>query len=176
MKRSTLGRALVGAILFLTLGGPAPGAVGSCGGEVSVVDAKQFCATKRALECDRARARGETQATAPIPCTDNASTPENEADPTVCNWLYCRSLVTGACAAVDWPTDCTPPPTELVTNACLNALNDAGRLSTPSADIAECNINVICPPPGAALTEALQETPYDPEPTAPATPAAPEGL
>lgn len=169
MNRSTLGRALVGAILFLALGGPAPGAVGSCGTESTVTDAVQFCTDRKVYECDRGRARGDVQIPSPTPCPDDPATPEDESAPAYCNWIYCRSLVAGVCATFSWPSDCNPQPTTAVTTPCLNALRDASRLSTPSADIPECNINVICPV-GAGLTEALEETDVGPIHESPGTP------
>ena len=178
MKRSILGRVLVGAVLFLALGGPAPGAVGSCGGEVTAVDPIQFCVSWRTIECNRSRARGDVLPAPPTPCTDDPGTPENESDPTICNWLFCRSGVPSRCSSFAWPTDCNPPPNELVTNACLNAVSDISRLSTPNDGILECRLEMLCPR-GAALTEALEETepsaePSDSEPPAPASGEMPQ--
>ena len=155
MTPTTLRRALAGALLLLGLGGPSPGAVGSCGGELSTVDAVQFCANRRVAECNRGRARGDAQAAPPTPCADDPATPENEADPTICNWRYCLEQVPSRCSMASW-AGCNPPPSQAVAEACLLALTSFDRLAQPTAEIAECNIEIICPS-GAGLSEALVE-------------------
>jgi hypothetical protein len=158
MNRSVLARALTGAVLFLALGGPAPGAVGSCGGELSSVDPVQFCANRRVAECNRGRARAMLDP-APLPCTDDPATPTDEADPLICSWSYCLSLVPTRCMAANFD-DCSPPPSEGTANACLSALLDPARLAEATADIPECNPEFICPSSGG-LTESLDAESLD---------------
>lgn len=165
MNRKMLGRALVGAILFLSLGGPAPGAVGSCGGSTTAADAHQFCIDWRITRCNRAKARGEVPPTPPPPCVDDPATPANEADPAMCNLLFCQSQVPESCLHFVWPADCVPEPTTLMVTACYLGLHDPARLAdVPADNIWECQMATLCPSSGTPLTEALDEAPYDPEP------------
>ena len=163
MNRSSFGRVVVGVVLFLALGGPSPGAVGACDGEVATIDPEQFCVNRGARQCDRDRARamGELPP-APAPCPDNPDTPLNEADPATCAWLYCRDQLRTRCSGTtDW-SDCAPPPSVATANACLFALESFDRLNEPTGAIPECRPEVICPMAGA-LREELDET--EPEET-----------
>jgi hypothetical protein len=168
VKRSTFVRALLGATLFLALGGPAPGAVGSCGGEVATVDPEQFCFTRKKYECDRTEVRqqaGFANEPAPIPapdCVDNPATAVNEV--IACNHTFCVNQIPVLCTGMTWW--CTPPPSETVTNDCLAALREPTLLDQRTSDIYECLPTTICPASAAPLTEALDESPYDPEPPA----------
>jgi hypothetical protein len=51
---------------------------------------------------------------------------------------------------------CNPPPTQAIADDCLAALTSVERLPQPTAEIAECNLDVICPS-SAALLESLTE-------------------
>jgi len=153
--RTSFRRALVGALLLMGLGGPSPGAVGSCGGEISTADPVQFCANRRIAECSRALARGDALPPAPAPCVDDPATSYNESEPAVCNWVFCIEQVPNRCSMANF-AGCNPPPTQAIADDCIAALTSVERLPQPTAEIAECNIDVICPS-GAALSEALTE-------------------
>jgi hypothetical protein len=153
--RTSIRRAFVGALLLLALGGPSPGAVGSCGGEISTADPVQFCANRRVAECSRALARGDALPPAPTPCVDDPATAYNESEPPVCNWVFCVQQVPNRCSMASW-AGCNPPPTQAIADDCLAALTSVERLPQPTAEIAECNLDVICPS-GAALLESLTE-------------------
>ncbi len=56
MKRRVLSLS-IGVFLFLTLAGPAPGAVGACGGELETIDGPELCREINLFLCERARAR-----------------------------------------------------------------------------------------------------------------------
>jgi|GEM_PF-1952479 len=164
MNRSSLGRVVVAVVLFLALGGPGPGAVGACDGEITTVDPMQFCFNRRARECARDGARGELPA-APAPCTDDPATiAVNEGDPRVCAEQYCRNQVNARCAtATDW-SGCAPPPSVATANACLSALEDRARVGEATSAIPECRIDVICPMAGA-LREELEDTDLEAAPS-----------
>jgi len=156
MNRSSFRRVVVGVVLFLALGGPSPGAVGACEGEISTVEPVQFCVNRKVRECNRDLARGVLPA-APTLCTDDpGTTTVNEADPGDCAREYCRSLVSTACNGQTWDR-CAPPPSVATANACLSALEDVARVGEASSAIPECNPDVICPAAGA-LREELEET------------------
>lgn len=158
MNRSSLGRVVVGVVLFLALGGPSPGAVGACDGDISTVDADQFCANRKARECNRGRARGELPA-APAPCTDDPVTPVNESEVQVCAWQYCLGRVPSDCTGQTWDR-CATPPSVATANACLSALENPDRVGEPTNAIPECSVDVICPAAGA-LREGLEEEPFE---------------
>lgn len=121
VARALARNALVGAVLFVVLGGPAPGATGACGEELEAPDFLTYCYARKGYECDRARARGELD------------------EP---QWRTCRGAVPSMCDAGSWPGDCFP--TSASTNACLNALTDIGRLTTPTNLLPECTTDAVC--------------------------------
>jgi len=163
MNRSSLGHVVVGVVLFLALGGPSPGAVGACDGEIATVEPRQFCNNRRLRECDRDRARGDLRL-APAPCTDDPATPTNEAEPQNCASQFCRAQIPTQCNVFDW-SGCAPPPSVATANACLSALQDIDRLLGERTDaIPECRMDVICPAAGA-LREELEETDLESAPS-----------
>ena len=109
-----------GVVLFLALGGPAPGNVGGCG-TVSSADARQFCTDKEFWECRRDQFAGRISA--------------EEYD-------ACLAAVTPTCTGFAWPAMCTP--TEGQTAACVTILQrgDLAPLTTTElyATYTECNI------------------------------------
>jgi hypothetical protein len=109
-------------VIFVVLGGPAPGATGtSCGDDFESPDFVEYCYARKAYECDRARAR-------------------MEFDDTV--WRRCRGDVASMCDGGSWASDCFP--TRASTSACLSALIDLGRLSTPTSALPECQYDAVC--------------------------------
>lgn len=119
---TTGGRLVLAVGLFVMLGGPAPGSVGSCSDETEIADAVQFCVDRKSWSCQRRWARGEL---------DDA---ERDA---------CLVPIEDDCRGSAWGTDCIAPTTNQ-TEACIGALSDPGRLSTPEADLVECQRSTLC--------------------------------
>jgi hypothetical protein len=122
--RSLATRAAVGAALFLLLGGPTPGAVGSCGSDDldRPADFQSYCLEREQLICVRRGMRREISK-------------GQEQD--------CRWDAIDFCEAVnDWSPRCQP--TERVTRACLNALRSLDTLHTPEDDLEECDDDALC--------------------------------
>jgi hypothetical protein len=113
-------RLAAGAVLFLALGGPAPGNVGGCG-TVSNADARQFCSDKEFWECRREQFAGRM------------STEE---------FNVCVGAVMATCTGFAWPAECTV--TQGQADACVTILQrtDLTRLNVAElyATYTECNI------------------------------------
>lgn len=112
------------AALFLLLGGPTPGAVGSCGDDelARPAEFKSYCLEREQLICVRRGMRREISTAA-----------EHE----------CRWDAIAFCDAVDdWNPRCHP--TERVTRACLNALRSLDTLQTPEHELEECGSEALC--------------------------------
>lgn len=116
MRCSASSRVVAGIALFLVLGGPAPGSVGSCGEEDMGVSAEEWCRTKNAWICERRWARNEL-------------TDEQKAQ--------CRAEIPALCSGATWPADCMPP-TRRATEACEGALSDRDRLDEDPSSMPEC--------------------------------------
>lgn len=101
-------RAAAGVVLFLALGGPAPGNVGGCG-NVPVADARQFCVEQGYWECRRDYIAGRT-------------TQQEEAD--------CHRELETRCAGRAWPPGCLPSVDQ--TEVCFQLLRrmDLAQLTT----------------------------------------------
>ncbi len=112
MNRRVFESAMVGTLLFLFLGGPTPGSVGSCTEGTSIADPVQHCQDKEAWTCARRRARG-----------DLASDAEEMA---------CISRITATCSGASWPVGCEP--TQQQSDACIAAMSDGSTLG----DAGEC--------------------------------------
>lgn len=115
-------RMALGVLLILVLGGPAPGSVGSCSEDATVADPVQFCVDRRSWSCQRREVRGELT--------------EDERD-------ACLAAVDAECAGTTWGSDCIPPTTRK-TDACIGALSDGSRLSTPESELVECQLSTLC--------------------------------
>lgn len=114
-------------LLALLLVGPAPGEVGSCGGDPLVADADDFCRDQEAWQCRRAEARGELEGDALTACFES---------------------IPNFCEGAGWPPSCVPRPTNLQTDACLDALALEENVRVPLEELAACRD--VCPAPPAA--------------------------
>jgi hypothetical protein len=123
MSRGMAWRALFGAGLILLLGGPTPGAVGSCGGDElgGEADVRAYCTEREQLICVRRSLRREI-------------TPGQSDD--------CRREAIQICKARAWAPACRP--TERVARACLNALRSLDTVKTPEDRIKECRTSSLC--------------------------------
>jgi len=118
------------ALLWLLLVGPAPGAVGSCGGDDLTGEAEliPYCQEREELICERKRRRGEL--------TDEGA-------------QTCRHEVRELCEHRFFPNECRP--TERVAQACLNALRSLDTVKTKEKDIPECRVKALCAIRGSAV-------------------------
>ncbi len=122
--RAALARAAAAVALLLLLGGPTPGAIGSCSGEGKLeapADLQTFCKLSEQYKCVRRALRKEIS---------------NQARDD------CRRAAITQCGLRSWAPGCHP--TQRQANACLNALRSLDTLSTKEADIAECNTGALC--------------------------------
>lgn len=123
----------VAALVVVGLGiaGPTPGYVGNCdpgtgGGSVNAV---QFCTDKETYACARDLAAGRIDMSA---------------------YNVCAGRIDSDCARFTFPTGCSPSP-ELA-DACIGAVSDSSRISTPTDMLPECQSNTLC---GAAPLEGI---------------------
>jgi len=127
LKRVGL-RILSGLGLVLLLGGPTPGAVGSCGEESApFVDLNEYCETREALSCERRRLRGEFPST-------------SEQDP---EFKECvRVAYQDLCPLRFWAPGCRPTTRQV--SACLGALRSFDTLDVEEDDLPECKVSALC--------------------------------
>ncbi len=115
-------RLAAGAVIFLALGGPAPGNVGGCG-TVPVADSRGFCVDKRDAECRRDHFAGRID--------------DVERD-------QCLREIETRCTGSAWPPGCSPTVDQ--TEACLTILLRMDLASIPTDELldvySECN---VCP-------------------------------
>lgn len=117
-------RALLALLLFIALGGPTPGSIGSCSDDIEVTDAQSFCIDTQALYCLR----------------DFEAERIDEAA-----YDECLADVAPNCRGFAWnPAVCPIPPTEQRANACIAALRSKERLETPNDEILECKSDLLC--------------------------------
>lgn len=113
-------RLAAGAVLFLALGGPAPGNLGGCG-TVSTADARQFCTDREFWECRRDQFAGRIS---------------NE------QFNTCVGEVMATCTGFAWPAECAP--TQPQADACITILQrgDLATLTTLDlyTEFDECDI------------------------------------
>ncbi len=115
-------RALAAAALLLLLGGPTPGAVGSCDDDVDgFADLTEYCKEREELICVRRALRKELST-------------EQRDD--------CRREAMDACDRRFWAPDCRP--TNRQAQACLNALRSTETVQTPEDELKECNTEALC--------------------------------
>lgn len=110
-------------VLSPLLGGPTPGAVGSCGGDDldQSADLQTYCVEREDLTCVRRWHRNEI----------------NDQQMNECR-LDARTL----CARRTWSNDCRP--TERQARACIHALASSDTLQTPEDEVRECSIEALC--------------------------------
>lgn len=122
--RSPWARAALGVALFVCLGGPTPGSVGSCSKDSEISDPEQFCLDEHALFCER-----DFRA-------ERISEDEYNA---------CLDSVQDDCMGFTWnPVSCDPPPTIIETKACISALRSEERLELKNDMIVECQFKSLC--------------------------------
>lgn len=114
-------RLLFALLVLLMLGGPTPGAVGSCDAEDSEADLYAFCRSREELTCWRRGLRREL--------TDNAVN-------------QCRIDAIEKCQQSTWAPGCKP--TQRQADACINALRAMDTVQTKESKIAECKQKSIC--------------------------------
>jgi hypothetical protein len=116
-------RLLAAFLLLLLLGGPSPGAVGSCEERRRLAELRPYCEEREQLVCWRRYLRGEL---------GGGEREVNE----------CRATAISRCQNRYWPPDCRP--SERQTDACLNALRSYDTLDIPESEIAECSVETLC--------------------------------
>lgn len=132
-------RVLAAVALFALLGGPTPGAVGSCGDSVDgFADLTEYCKEREELTCVRRALRKEL------------STQERDD---------CRREALSACERRFWAPDCRP--TARQANACLNALRAEETVDTPEDELDECNTEALCTVKTAAAGSGAFHSPRD---------------
>ncbi len=116
-------RALVATSLLLLLGGPTPGAVGSCGEESApLVDLVDYCVDRELLSCRRRQLRGELNDDTYADCADD--------------------VVRVICPSRFWAPGCRP--TTRQANACIEALRSYDTLQIEERDLPECKVSALC--------------------------------
>jgi hypothetical protein len=105
------------------LGGPTPGAVGSCGEEDEFVELVPYCEEREQLICYRQYLRDELAG-------GDRGLEE------------CRLDAIDACQNRRWAPGCRP--TERQARACINALSAVDTLDTPVSEIEECGDQALC--------------------------------
>jgi hypothetical protein len=133
MRRApTLRRIAFSALVLLTLSGPSPGAVGSCGGDEldEPADLQTYCRERDQLICVRRALRKEIS--------------DAERD-------ECRRDALIDCDHRSFAPGCEP--TERQARACLGALRSLDTLSTPEDQLEECDPEALC----GGLADAEEE-------------------
>jgi len=118
----------LGALVVMTLPivGPTPGYVGNCsGGGAPAVDRVQFCTDKETYACARDFTAGRIDGT---------------------QYSVCMMHIDTTCAGFNWPDGCSP--SKQLADACIDAVSDANRISTPTNMLTECDSTTLC---GAAM-------------------------
>lgn len=120
-------RLVIACGLFMLLGGPTPGAVGSCGDtSAPFADLRQYCNDREALSCERRRLRGEfEQATNPSGVFND-----------------CLEQAVFTCQSRFWAPGCRPTTRQV--NACIAALQSYDTLDVEEEDLPECKIEALC--------------------------------
>ena len=118
-----IGRLLLLGALGSLLVAPAPGKTGGCGATNGLADAEQACLTVGSWECVRDQQSGILGAGDEV-------------------LQECVDAVGDGCSGSMWPLECQPYPTQREVDACVEQLQRADQLSTPSEDIPECD---FCP-------------------------------
>ncbi len=130
MKRHAL-RLLSAIGLMLLLGGPTPGAVGSCGDESApFADLREYCETRELLSCERRRLRGEFLLSPPDPAMEKAAFDD------------CLLQASLDCQNRFWAPGCRPTVRQV--NACIAALQSYDTLEVEEADLPECKTSALC--------------------------------
>jgi hypothetical protein len=123
VSKGWLKRLATSLLLFLFIAGPTPGAVGSCGEEVSYAPLVPYCEEREQLVCWRRYLRGE------LPGGQKAVD-------------ACRRNAIELCRYRAWSPDCRP--TTRQANACINALESYDTLELDESRIPECSTESLC--------------------------------
>jgi hypothetical protein len=123
MTRAGILRGFGGVVAALLLVGPAPGAVGSCGGDPldQPAELESYCKEREQLICVRRAMREKL--------------PDVKRD-------GCRYDAIELCSSRFWKPGCAP--TVRQARACLNALRSFDTLKTPEDQIDECKTDALC--------------------------------
>jgi len=117
--------------LIVLLGGPTPGAVGSCGEDSApFADLQEYCETRELLSCERRRLRGEFQVTPRDPAAEKQA------------FDACLLDATLGCASRFWAPGCRPTTRQV--NACIAALQSYDTLDVEEADLPQCKVSALC--------------------------------
>jgi hypothetical protein len=114
-------RAIVGAFLFLMLGGPTPGDVGGCGAKNEIASPVDHCSNTEFWKCQRDHFVGRI--------TD----PEYD---------MCLGRIEATCAAAAWPPGCQPTPAQ--SDACIQLLRRSDLVDLTTEELLamypDCNL------------------------------------
>lgn len=110
-------------VMTLPIVGPTPGYVGNCsgGGSATPVNRVQFCTNKEAYACARDFSAGRIDGT---------------------QYNVCSMHVDSTCRGFNWPDGCSP--SQQLADACIDAVSDANRVSTPTEMLPECQSSTLC--------------------------------
>lgn len=136
MTKQRLLRFSLAISTFLVLGGPSPGAVGSCNDDIPIADPVEFCIAKKKYTCVR----------------------DNYREELTTSYEECIANADSSCAGATW--DNCDPPNEIKADACIQALRSMSRIDEPTSAILECNAQILCPefaPATAALTAEVSQ-------------------
>lgn len=115
------------ALMASLIMAPTPGATGSCASQVEYADAQSFCRERLSWSCAREHQRGLL----------GYRPPQSDAE-----LAACRAAVDSMCAGATFGSGCKP--TVRATQACIGALREVSRLSTPELDLVECRRETYC--------------------------------
>ena len=107
----------------MLLGGPTPGAVGSCGGDelAGQADVQSYCTEREQLICVRQQLRREIS---------------------IAQSNQCRRDMIERCKSRAWAPQCKP--SERAARACLAALRSLDTVDTKESEIEECSMPALC--------------------------------
>jgi len=106
---------LVGVLPVRALGGAGPGYVGSCERSGALATPSEYCPLYRAYFCAREFQGGRINAAEYTTCADQS---------------------TAFCVGFNFDSACHP--TKRRAESCIQAMMDAGRVSTPTSSLPEC--------------------------------------
>lgn len=118
--------------LFLVLGGPTPGSIGSCSDTEPFADYAEFCVVFNDIKCDRLRTNPPIE-----PCADAPGT--RCFDPELCNPVnYQRDCRGGSWDTWNRGQSCDPPPTVENVNLCLQVISQFYDVTVDERTTPEC--------------------------------------
>ncbi len=116
-------RILAGAVMFMALGGPAPGTIGGCGSTVPVMSSVDHCTDFEKAKCDR----------------DHYAMRIDDQQ-----YSQCVAAIATTCSGSTWPPNCSPTPAQ--SKACVNLLLQLSLADQTTDELlathSDCN---LCP-------------------------------